>query len=97
MTTGTLYSPPKIVLVGSSKSGKSCLAHRWVHNDYDNEYVQTLGADMALKLDPSGYVNPFDFSKKPPYQVWAVSGAERYKVLVSQFLDEAHVLCLFNS
>jgi GTPase SAR1 family protein len=60
----SLYSPLKIVLVGSSKAGKSCLAQRWVHNDYDNEYVQTLGADMTIKLDPEGYVNLYYITAK---------------------------------
>lgn len=96
MLTETLYSPLKVVLTGSSKSGKSCLAQRWINNEYNNEYIQTLGADMSIKLDPIGYFKHITFSKKPSYQVWALSGAERYKVLVSQFLDDAHVMQFIN-
>lgn len=56
MTTATLYSPLKLILTGSSKAGKSCLAQRWLNNEYNNEYIQTLGADMSIKLDPAGYI-----------------------------------------
>jgi hypothetical protein len=32
----------------------SIIKTRWVNNEFNNEYIQTLGAEMTIKNDLSG-------------------------------------------
>lgn len=80
----------KILIVGSSSSGKTSLILRYVTGLYQSEYLQTFGAEL--------YNRPSTDPKKLALNLWDCSGQERYRVLLVQFYADIQVaLVCFES
>ena len=68
----------KIVLVGDSTAGKSCLLSRFVHNTFPLGSKTTIGVEFASKImDVDG--------KSIKAQVWDTAGQERFRSLGPAF------------
>eukprot|EP00112_Aurelia_sp_Birch-Aquarium-sp1_P019889 Seg501.4 transcript_id=Seg501.4/GoldUCD/mRNA.D3Y31 product="Ras-related protein Rab-11B" protein_id=Seg501.4/GoldUCD/D3Y31 len=68
----------KIVLIGDSGVGKSCLLSRFTRNEFDAESKSTIGVEFAtrsIQLD----------SKIVKAQVWDTAGQERYRAITSAY------------
>ena len=48
---GTLF---KILIIGDSKIGKSCLVHQYCHDSFDQNTEPTLKVDLHIKTVNSG-------------------------------------------
>ncbi|KAJ3243346.1 hypothetical protein HDU78_000542 [Chytriomyces hyalinus] len=72
----------KVVVVGSSACGKTCLVNRATTNAYSKVYQQTYGADLIIKNSSDG--------KKGSLKVWCTGGHERYRPLLEQFYVDVH-------
>ncbi|KAH3765506.1 small GTP binding protein Rab7 [Pelomyxa schiedti] len=68
----------KIVLLGDSGVGKSCLIQRYVNKRFSAQYKTTLGADFLTK-DVIVKNKPFAL------QVWDTAGQERFQSLSVPF------------
>ena len=68
----------KIIIIGDSGVGKSCLLKRAVHNIFDDKYQATLGFEF---LCMHYQVNEI----KMKLQIWDTCGQETYKSLVQGF------------
>ncbi|EPZ33114.1 Small GTPase superfamily, Rab type domain-containing protein [Rozella allomycis CSF55] len=80
----------KIVVVGSGGSGKSSIVTRLINNSFNEEYQQTIGADMFVKQISNS-------SKKHTLQIWSCGGHERYRSLYEQFYEDCDcVLVVFD-
>jgi len=68
----------KIILLGESTVGKSCLTNRYVLNDFDFNSIATVGMDIRIKnIDMDG--------KVVKLQVWDTAGQERYRGITKAF------------
>eukprot|EP01117_Protostelium_nocturnum_P015705 TRINITY_DN610_c0_g1_i1.p1 TRINITY_DN610_c0_g1~~TRINITY_DN610_c0_g1_i1.p1 ORF type:complete len:895 (+),score=352.35 TRINITY_DN610_c0_g1_i1:90-2774(+) len=74
----------KILLVGDSGVGKSCLIVRYVDESYFSEsYISTIGVDFKVKtIEVDG--------KRVKMQVWDTSGQERFRTITSSYYRGAH-------
>ena len=64
----------KIVLVGDSSCGKSCLLSRFTKNEFLVNMKTTIGVEFAARVVE---VN----GKKIKAQIWDTSGQERYGIV----------------
>ena len=68
----------KIVIIGDSNVGKSCLIHRYVKSQYFKDFKPTIGAEFSNKevlIDGKIVVT----------QIWDTAGQERYQSLSTSF------------
>ena len=90
----------KVVLVGSSKVGKSCILNRFVQGIFDRDIQTTVGAAFITKIitTPSGPVR---------LQIWDTAGQEKFRsiapmyyrsssfaILVFDITDKLSIQCL---
>ncbi|KIW85076.1 hypothetical protein Z517_00464 [Fonsecaea pedrosoi CBS 271.37] len=75
---GSMYDYlAKIVLLGPSGTGKSCLLHRFVKNEWRVLSSQTIGVEFSSKIIKIG--TPPNRSKRIKLQLWDTAGTERFR------------------
>lgn len=68
----------KILLVGDSGVGKSCLLVRFVEDKFSPSFITTIGIDFKIKtVDISG--------KKIKLQLWDTAGQERFRTITTAY------------
>jgi small GTP-binding protein len=72
----------KILLIGDSNVGKSCLIMRFIDNYFTLSYISTIGIDFKIKT-----FNIED--KKVKVQIWDTAGQERFKTITKTFYRSA--------
>merc|ERR1719369_136578 len=73
----------KILLVGDSGVGKSCLLLRYTDDTYSESYTSTIGLDFMMKtVEVDG--------KTCKLQIWDTAGQERFKTTTASFYRGAH-------
>jgi Ras-related protein Rab-8A len=66
----------KLLLVGDSGVGKTCLMQRFTKNEFVKTFITTIGVDWATKtIDIDGY--------KVELQIWDTAGQERYRSIAN--------------
>jgi Ras-related protein Rab-5C len=74
----------KFVLVGDSAVGKSCVAARYINNDFYEFQEPTIGAAfMAKKIEID--------DKEVRLEIWDTAGQERYRGLAPMYYRNASV------
>ena len=76
----------KLIIIGASGVGKTCLLLRAIKNDFKDEYDVTIGVEfgsMSMKID--GFLIKL--------QIWDTAGQETYKSVTRVFYKGAH--CIF--
>ncbi|KOS17909.1 GTP-binding protein ypt4 [Escovopsis weberi] len=74
---GSMYDYlAKIILLGPSGSGKSCLLHRFVKNEWRVLSSQTIGVEFATKIIKVGSGSR---RKRIKLQLWDTAGTERFR------------------
>eukprot|EP00775_Hariotina_reticulata_P008173 gene8173-8364_t len=73
----------KVLLVGDSAVGKSCLLMRFTADRFDDVTTSTIGVDFRVK-----YLN-LD-GKRVKLAVWDTAGQERFRTLTSSYYRGAH-------
>ncbi|KAG7913823.1 hypothetical protein KL927_005049 [Ogataea polymorpha] len=80
----------KVVLIGSSGSGKTSLLHRYVSRDW-KAVSQTIGVGFASK------VAVVDGSTRVKLQIWDTAGQERFRALTrSYYRGASGVVVVFD-
>jgi small GTP-binding protein len=77
----------KLIIVGDSGVGKSCLLLRFVDDAFTDSFISTIGVDFKIKtlrLD----------GKKIKLQLWDTAGQERFKTITSSYYRGAHGVVL---
>mmetsp|Transcript_13155 Transcript_13155/g.19841 ORF Transcript_13155/g.19841 Transcript_13155/m.19841 type:complete len:221 (-) Transcript_13155:57-719(-) len=77
----------KLLVIGDSGVGKSCLLRRFADNKYTESYISTIGVDFKIKtvkLD----------DKVIKLQIWDTAGQTRFRSIVESFYRRTHGVCL---
>mmetsp|Transcript_36988 Transcript_36988/g.58185 ORF Transcript_36988/g.58185 Transcript_36988/m.58185 type:complete len:204 (-) Transcript_36988:334-945(-) len=74
----------KILLIGDSSVGKTCLLLRFVDDKYTESFVSTIGVDYKIKTiqDETG--------NNVKLQIWDTAGQERFRTITSSYYHGAH-------
>jgi small GTP-binding protein len=73
----------KIVIIGSSGTGKTALLSRYVDNEFSSNHIATIGVDFKIKtVDNKG--------KKIKLQLWDTAGQERFRSISQAYYRGAH-------
>ena len=74
----------KIVLLGDSGVGKTCIISRYISGAFDHNAPSTNGASYASKI-----LNFEKFNKTISLDIWDTAGQEKYKSLTKFFYKDA--------
>lgn len=69
----------KLLLIGDSGVGKSCLLLRFADNTYNSDYISTIGVDFKIKTIK------LDNDKIVKLQIWDTAGQERFRTITSSY------------
>ena len=80
----------KLIFIGDSSVGKSCLTTKAVKNEFEDYYQATVGFEfMTFNLKLNGKIIKF--------QIWDTCGQEIYKSLISNFYRNSSLAVLVYS
>ena len=74
----------KLILIGNSGVGKSCILQRYMKHTFEEKYKCTIGVDFLMK---SLIIN----NQTVKLQLWDTAGQEKYKSMVSSYYRGANV------
>ncbi len=75
----------KILLIGDSGVGKSCLILRFAENMFIDSYISTIGVDFKIKT-----ISLFD--KIVKLQIWDTAGQERFRTITTSYYRGSHAI-----
>ena len=80
----------KVVLLGESGVGKTCIIARFINNTFEDNIISTTGASYA------GKNMTFDefHGKTIKFEIWDTAGQEKYRALTKIFYKDAGVAIL---
>ena len=80
----------KVVLLGESGVGKTCIIARFINNTFEDNIMSTTGASYA------GKTMSFDEfpGKNIKFEIWDTAGQEKYRALTKIFYKDAGVAIL---
>jgi len=73
----------KVCLVGAPGAGKTSLVRRFVHSDFREDFLTTLG----VKIDKS--IVRVE-GKEIEFVLWDIAGSKKFSTLECQYLDGCH-------
>lgn len=80
----------KILLLGESTVGKTCLLLRYADNSFTPNFVATLGVDFKIKTITLN-------NKSIKCQIWDTAGQDRFRTIVTNFYRGAQgILLVFD-
>ncbi|KAG7466358.1 ras-related protein Rab-15 [Megalops cyprinoides] len=77
----------RLLLLGDSGVGKTCLLCRFTDNEFHSSHISTIGVDFKMKtLEIDGI--------KVRIQIWDTAGQERYQTITKQYYRRAQGIFL---
>ena len=73
----------KLIIIGDSGIGKSCLLNRFSDDVYSDAYISTIGVDFKIRTIEIG-------AKVCKLQIWDTAGQERFRTITSSYYRGAH-------
>lgn len=80
----------KVLLLGDSAVGKTCLVNRYIQDTFSQEFITTIGIDYRVKmLEADGKVCRLE--------IWDTAGQERFRAITKMYLHNVDgVLLVFD-
>ena len=78
----------KILILGDTSVGKTCVLTRYTDNRFEKNYLSTIGIDYKLKNIK------LDNGKTVKLQIWDTIGQERYRAVTKNYYKGAHGIIL---
>jgi small GTP-binding protein len=73
----------KVLLIGDSGVGKSCLLLRFSDDTYTDSFISTIGVDFKIRtVEIDG--------RTAKLQIWDTAGQERFRTITSSYYRGAH-------
>jgi Ras-related protein Rab-1A len=77
----------KILIVGDSSIGKSCMLLRFADDTFNDTYISTIGVDFKIRT--------IDLNNKTiKLQIWDTAGQERFRTITSSYYRGAHAIII---
>lgn len=73
----------KLLLIGDSGVGKSCLLIRFADDTFTESFISTIGVDFKIRTISVG-------GKVVKLQIWDTAGQERFRTLTTAYYRSAH-------
>lgn len=77
----------KLLLIGDSGVGKSCILLRFADDTFSESYISTIGVDFKIRTLT---IN----NKQVKCQIWDSAGQERFRTLTTAYYRSAHGIIL---
>jgi small GTP-binding protein len=78
----------KILLLGDSSVGKTCLLLRYSDDTFTENHISTIGLDYRFKLVT------LENDKKVKLQIWDTAGQDRFRAITKNYYKGAHGIIL---
>ena len=79
----------KVILVGETGVGKTCISVRFINNEYREGPPSTTGANFASRT-----LEFKEYKKYLQYDIWDTAGQEKYRGLAKIFYKDASIAIL---
>jgi Ras-related protein Rab-5C len=77
----------KMVMLGDSGAGKSCIIHRFIFNTFNEFNNATIGAQFLIKkVDDTHKID-----------IWDTAGQERFRSLIPLYIRGSNIVCIVIS
>ncbi|KRX01133.1 P-loop containing nucleoside triphosphate hydrolase [Pseudocohnilembus persalinus] len=76
----------KIIIIGDSGVGKTCMMMRYLEKKYQSDYSATIGVEFQSKI-----VKLKD-GKSVNVQIWDTAGQESFRAIVKTFFRNSHAI-----
>ena len=76
----------KVVLVGDTGVGKTCIIQRYVNNNYEENVDSTVASTYTYKV-----LNFQNYNKSISFDIWDTAGQEIYRALAKNFYLNAAI------
>ena len=83
-----IYYRFKFILLGDVAVGKTCIANKFVKNEFEDKYVCTVGVEFKVKTLNLSTTTLADL------QVWDTCGQEKFRTLTRQYYRDANGIIL---
>jgi small GTP-binding protein len=73
----------KLIIIGDTNTGKSCLLQRFADDSYNNDFISTIGVDFKVKTIT---IN----DKMIKTQIWDTAGQDRFRSITNSYYRGVH-------
>lgn len=77
----------KLLMIGDSGVGKTCLLLRYANDSFSNTFITTIGIDFKIKQLQLG-------DKRIKLQIWDTAGQERFRTITTSYFRGAQGILL---
>ena len=79
----------KVVLIGNSGVGKTCIINQFISNEFNDQQFTTTGATFSTK-------KLFIQAKKKTisFEIWDTAGQEKYRALTKMFYKDSSIVII---
>lgn len=77
----------KILLIGDTGVGKSCILLRFADDTFSDSHISTIGVDFKIRTVEL-------HNKTAKLQIWDTAGQERFRTITSSYYRGAHAMMI---